>query len=202
MKFFKTLLLALIATSSLLFSQNDKLDRPEKYRLGIDLGLNYNFAALGYQTFVPVGTHFHTFTANDGTGIGGYLGLRAEYLSNTWWGVGLQLGYDNRGSLVTDESLDNKPEFDIYNSYLNIAPYFKFNELLFKNSSVYIGPVIGLKMAGEYDYDSKLAGTTPLMAVEATELKDLTLGAQVGFNFDIRVAPIGPSQVFVLSPFI
>lgn len=202
MKFFKTLLLALITTSSLLFSQNDKLDRPEKYRLGIDLGLNYNFAALGYQTFVPVGTHFHTFTDNDGTGIGGYLGLRAEYLSNTWWGVGLQLGYDNRGSLVTDESLDNKPEFDIYNSYLNIAPYFKFNELLFKNSSVYVGPVIGLKMAGEYDYDSKLAGTTPLMAVEATELKDLTLGAQVGFNFDIRVAPIGPSQVFVLSPFI
>lgn len=202
MKSFKILLLALFATTSLLFSQNDKPERPEKYRLGIDLGLNYNFAALGYQTFVPVGTHFHTFTANDGTGLGGYIGLRAEYISTSWWGVGLQLGYDNRGSLVTDESLDNKPEFDIYNSYLNIAPYFKFNELLFKNSSVYVGPVIAMKMAGEYDYDSKIAGTTPLMAVEATELKDLTLGAQVGFNFDIRVAPVGPSQVFVLSPFI
>lgn len=196
------LLLALFATTSLLFPQNDKPERPEKYRLGIDLGLNYNFAALGYQTFVPVGTHFHTFTANDGTGLGGYIGLRAEYISTSWWGVGLQLGYDNRGSLVTDESLDNKPEFDIYNSYLNIAPYFKFNELLFKNSSVYVGPVIAMKMAGEYDYDSKIAGTTPLMAVEATELKDLTLGAQVGFNFDIRVAPVGKSQVFVLSPFV
>ncbi|MER3327984.1 MAG: hypothetical protein RIF34_00285, partial [Candidatus Kapaibacterium sp.] len=145
---------------------------------------------------------FRTFTANDGTGLGGYIGLRAEYISTSWWGLGLQIGYDNRGSLVTDESLDNKPEFDIYNSYLNIAPYLKFNELLFDNSSVYVGPVIGLKMAGEFDYDSKLPGSTQLMAVEATELKDLTFGAQVGFNYDIRVAPIGASQVFVLSPFI
>ena len=202
MKSYKILLLALLACTSLAFSQNDKPERPEKYRLGVDLGLNYNFAALGYQTFDPVGTHFLTFTANDGTGIGAYLGLRAEYISSSWWGLGLQIGYDNRGSLVTDESLANKPEFDIYNSYLNIAPYIKFNELLFKNSSVYVGPVIGLKMAGEYDYDSKLPGTTQLMAVEATELKSLTLGAQLGFNYDIRVAPIGASQVFVLSPFI
>lgn len=202
MKSYKILLLALLACTSLAFSQNDKPERPEKYRLGVDLGLNYNFAALGYQTFDPVGTHFLTYTANDGTGIGAYLGLRAEYISTSWWGLGLQIGYDNRGSLVTDESLANKPEFDIYNSYLNIAPYIKFNELLFKNSSVYVGPVIGLKMAGEYDYDSKLPGTTQLMAVEATELKSLTLGAQLGFNYDIRVAPIGASQVFVLSPFI
>ncbi|MFA7325856.1 MAG: OmpA family protein [Candidatus Kapaibacterium sp.] len=203
MKSIKILLLALFASTSMLISQNDTPERPEKYRLGLDLGLNYNFAALGYQTFAePVGTRFRTFTANDGTGLGGYLGLRAEYISNSWWGLGLQIGYDNRGSLVTDESADNKPEFDIYNSYLNIAPYFKFNELLFKNSSVYVGPVIALKMAGEYDYDSKLPGSTKLMAVEATELKDLTLGAQLGFNYDIRVAPIGPSQVFVLSPFI
>lgn len=202
MKSFRIFLLALIVTTNLLIAQSNKPERPEKYRLGLDLGLNYNFAALGYQTFDPVGTHFLTFTANDGTGIGAYLGLRAEYISSTWWGLGLQIGYDNRGSLVTDESLDNKPEFDIYNSYLNIAPYFKFNELLFDNSSVYVGPVFGLKMAGEYDYDSKLPGTTPLMAVEATELKDLTFGAQVGFNFDIRVAPVGKSQVFVLSPFV
>ena len=204
MKSFKILLLAIFASTSLLLSQTDKPVRPEKYRLGIDLGLNYNFAALGYQTFDNpfVSTRFRTFTANDGTGIGGYLGLRAEYISNSWWGLGLQIGYDNRGSLVTDESDALKPEMDIYNSYVNIAPYLKFNELLFKNSSVYVGPVIALKMAGEFDYDSKIPGATKLMAVEATELKSLTLGAQLGFNFDIRVAPVGPSQVFVLSPFI
>lgn len=202
MKLFKYLLMVCILSSSLLFSQSDKAQRPEKYRLGLDLGLNYNFAALGYQTINPTGSHFLTLTSNDGTGLGAYLGLRGEYISSSWWGIGLQLGYDNRGSLVTDESLNNKPEFDIYNSYLNIAPYLKLNDLIFDNSSVYVGPVIGVKMAGEFDYDSKVAGETKLMGVEASELKGLALGAQLGINYDIRVAPIGDNQIFVLSPFL
>lgn len=202
MRHLKLISIVLLISSSILFSQDKKLERPEKFRLGLDLGINYNFAALGYQNINPVGIHFPTFFANDGTGVGAYLGLRGEYISNSWWGVGLQIGYDNRGSLVIDESFPNKPEFDIYNSYLNIAPYLKFNELLFKNSSIYIGPVIGIKMAGEYDYDSNIDGGTTLTGVEESELKDLTFGAQIGINYDIRIAPIGESQIFVLSPFI
>jgi outer membrane protein OmpA-like peptidoglycan-associated protein len=201
MKLLKSLvLLVFVLTSTSLFSQEKSLDRPEKYRLGLDLGLNYNMAGLGYQSFDQIGSHFLTFTGTDGTGLGGYLGLRTEYISSGWWGVGLQIGYDNRGSLVTDESMSNKPEFDIYNSYLNIAPYLKFNELLFDNSGLYVGPIFGVNLSGEYDYDSKVAGQNKLTAVDA-KLGGLALGAQLGINYDIRVTNIGDNKVFVLSPF-
>ena len=201
MKVLKVIILMLFVSSMALVSQDGKPERPEKYRLGLDLGLNYNMIGLGYQDLSPNGGDFPTLIANDGTGLGAYLGLRAEYISNSWWGLGLQVGYDNRSTLATDESYDRSAEFDISNSYLNLAPYLKFNELLFKSSSVYVGPVFGIKMGGEFDYDPK-DGTEATAGIEATDLNSLALGAQLGFNFDIRVAPMGESQVFVLSPFI
>lgn len=201
MKTIKLAIVLLLLSSGMLLSQNDKPERPEKYRLGLDLGLNYNFVGLGYQDLSPNGNDFPTFIANDGTGIGGYFGLRAEYISSGWWGLGLQIGYNNISTMAIDESYNRKAEFDISNSYINIAPYLKFNDLLFKSSSVYVGPIFGIKMGGEFDYDPK-DGRPAFTGLEATELESLAFGAQLGFNFDIRVAPIGESQIFVLSPFI
>jgi hypothetical protein len=112
-------------------SQDNKLERPQKYRIGLDLGLNYNMAGLGFQDLSPNGGDFPTLYTNDGNGIAPYFGLRAEYISSNWWGIGLQIGYDDRSKLVTDQSFDNEPEFDITNSYVNVAPYLKINEFLF-----------------------------------------------------------------------
>ncbi len=201
MKFIRLfLILAVIATSSVL-SQDKKLERPEKYRIGLDLGLNYNMAGLGYQDLSPNGGDFPTLYTNDGTGIAPYFGLRAEYISSDWWGIGLQIGYDDRSALVVDQSFDNEPEFDITNSYVNIAPYLKINEFVARNLSAYVGPVLAFKMAGEFDYDP-MNGMAATTGMEATELDDMTFGAQLGFSYDIRVAPIGESSIFVLSPFI
>jgi outer membrane protein OmpA-like peptidoglycan-associated protein len=56
-------------------------------------------------------------------------------------------------------------------------------------------------MAGEFDYDP-MNGQPATSGLEATELNDMAFGAQAGFSYDIRVAPVGESSVFVLSPFI
>lgn len=200
MNFLKFILLGLLS-SYLLLSQNQnekKYERVSSTRIGLPVGLNSNFLALGYQNLSPNGGDFREFKLIDGTSISPFLGLQLEYLSSNWWGIGLRASYDNRSGIVEDISISPHNEFDISLSYLNINPYFRIDQNLLRDLSFNVGPILAFKLNSKIDFNSSIDERTDI----AHELSDFTLGIRAGFAYDINISNTSSSSRFILSPFI
>src|SRR5574343_927663 len=117
------LTLAFMLTFSNLFSQkivnSSNSENNPAWRVGLDLGLSYNMAGVGYQNLYSNG-NFIPKVMVDGTGIAPFIGLRAEYLSSDWWGVLARLSYDSRNASITDETNTPNTKLDATASYLSI----------------------------------------------------------------------------------
>ena len=200
MNFLKFILLGLLSTSLLLSqNQNEKeFERVSSTRIGLSVGLNNNFIALGYQNLSPRGGDFWDFKLIDGTSMSPFLGMQLEYLSSDWWGIGLRASYDNRGGIVEDISISPYNEFDVSLSYLNINPYFRIDQNILRDLSFNIGPILAFKLNSKIDFNSSIDGNTKI----ADELSDFTWGFRAGFAYDINVTNISTSSRFILTPFV
>lgn len=108
-------------------------NRYAPWRFGLNLGLNYNLAGVGFanwETDRSLDGRFIPFVANDGYGFGPYFGIMAEYVSQSWWGLSLRASYDVRDLTAYDDQSFLKPgtneffkdEFKFSNQYLALEP--------------------------------------------------------------------------------
>lgn len=205
-------LIALCAFTSVGTAQAAEQPEPRHvtWRYGVNLGLNYNLSGVGYADWVtdparPYG-QFIEKVINDGSGLGLYLGLQAEY-NPSWWGIQLRASYDNRGLTAKDNKSYKdgqgayvSDEYAFHNSYISIEPLFRLNP--FKNSGFHIkaGPGFGIKLASTFDY-------TPQGGVQQ---KDVPLAMPTGFTFsfvggfgwDILLSDGQADRQWFLTPFI
>lgn len=174
------------------------------WRFGVGAGANINFVGAGYQNLgVPgfVG-NFIPLDVNDGSGVGVYAGLVGEYVSEHWWGAQLRLSLDSRNATLTDITLPVEQEFDISFLYLSIEPQLRIS---LANTPLHFtaGPLVGIKLAGEFDYDSGVETIPNASGVEIPEANGVTFGISGGAAYDIALGDHGPTKELrqYLTPF-
>lgn len=174
------------------------------WRIGLNAGLNYNFGAFGYQKLEPSGgANFAPFVANDGTGIGPYIGLMAEYNSKGWWGAQLRASFDVRNAKVTDPTFGYDKTFDTRSSYVTIEPMLRLN--LVSKSPFYMtfGPLFGINMSGDYDFTDPNPTGQPVAATQdITDINSLTVGFGGGFSYDFVLNDRMADLRWYLAPWI
>lgn len=172
-----------------------------KWRFGVNLGLQYNMAGLGYQSLsVPAGPNFIPFVLNDGTGIGPYFGLSGEYNSKSFWGAQLRLSYDSRSASITDDQTfpNSANKFDASLSYLTIEPLFRINITQRPGLHAVVGPMLAINLA------KTLKQTAPTTAgdIDLSGAVGFTYGATAGLAYDIAITERKDNQQFFVSPFV
>ncbi|MCC6845743.1 MAG: OmpA family protein [Bacteroidetes bacterium] len=189
-----------LATIGGYVSAQEKIE-DANWRFGVNLGLQYNMAGLGYQSLsVPARPNFIPFVLNDGTGIGPYFGLFGEYNSKSFWGAQLRLSYDSRSASITDDqtipNVVNK--FDANLSYLTIEPLFRINITKRPGLHAAVGPLLAINLAKTL----KQTQPTETGDLDLSNAVGFTYGATVGFAYDIPITERKGDQQFFLSPFV
>jgi len=170
------------------------------------MGLQTNSAALGWQQLHGLDYNFHSYPDNidrvDGTGIGTYLGIFGEYLSESWWGFQFRISHDVRNALVIDDTRLPIPSFDTKLSYLTFEPLFRADQKLIPNLNFYAGPFLALNLGATFifKYNKDEAPQEPETDVIA--INKLTYGVQGGIAYDIKFADLNQNSSLYASPFI
>ena len=205
-----------LAFSVVLFSgtsnaQESKF-RDQAWRYGLNLGLNWNSASLGYQYLrpgaaypgkadfdVPSGS---AIDHSDGTGMGLYGGLFIEYLSDSWWGVQVRASYDTKDALVKDTYISTKSVFDTKMSYLTFAPALRIDQHFIPNLSITLGMLIGVNVHGTFDYTDSANPTLTAAntGIKVTNRTVASLGITGGIAYDIELSRSGNNSMYI-SPF-
>lgn len=185
--------------------------RASSWRYGINLAGQINAAGLGWQQLHGTDANFHSPIDNidyvDGTGSGLYVGLFGEYLSTSWWGLQLRASYDNKNTLVIDDTRFPIPSFDTKMTYLTIEPLLRIDQHLIPNMSFCVGPLLAVNLKGAFGYNSDYKNTIqdPSFFIEPdADVKDingLTYGWQAGIAYDIKVGSMSDRTSVLLSPF-
>ncbi|MGA2297819.1 MAG: hypothetical protein ABSG15_09765, partial [FCB group bacterium] len=136
--------LALVSTTN---AQDTKF-RDQAWRYGLNLGLNYNSASLGWQYLLDDALYQPRKTVDfnkpsgstkdngNGKGYGFYGGIFLEYLSESWWGIQIRASYDLRNALVKDtyaKDINGNPittAFDTRMSYFSFEPAIRIDQHL------------------------------------------------------------------------
>jgi outer membrane protein OmpA-like peptidoglycan-associated protein len=186
-------------------SAQEKSFRDQAWRYGLNLGLNYNSASLGYQHLHEPFPNFdkpNTDTEDNinGTGWAGYGGAFVEYLSSSWWGVQLRVSYDMRDALVTDSYATPNTEFDTRMSYIAFEPALRIDQHLIPNLSITAGPLIAANIHGTYDYKADANGPLTDEGLKVPDRSVASLGVTGGAAYDIEISRSGNNSVY-LSPF-
>lgn len=199
-----------LALTALAPVQGIAQERYVPWRFGINAGLNYNMAGVGYALWQtdrsPLG-HFLPFVMNDGSGIGPYLGIMAEYRSTSWWGVTLRASYDSRVLLAHDDQSFQKPDgsfyddqFDFKNTYLSIEPRLRINPADDLGLFLSVGPSISVAMNTKYDYIQD--GGFTLVDQEVPDATSMTYAFAAGLGWDIRMNDAASDWHVMMSPFL
>ena len=134
-----------------LTAQDTKFRDPS-IRYGLNLGMQYNTASLGWQTLHGTDWNFHSPENNidrvDGNGYGLYGGIFVTYLSNSWWGIQIHMAYEERNALVEDITKSPVVSFDTKMNYLSFAPMLRIDQNLIPRLNFYIGPLISVNLTG------------------------------------------------------
>jgi len=184
----------------------DSKFRDQAWRYGMQLGLNYNSASLGYQNLHEPFPNFdkpNTDTEENinGTGFGGYGGLFMEYLSDGWWGVQLRASWDMRDALVKDVYATPVTEFKTRMSYLSFEPSLRIDQHAIPNLCLTVGPLIAVNMHGTYDFKADADGLTTEENVKIPDRNAASLGLTAGVAYDIEAGRTAHSSFYV-SPFV
>lgn len=183
-------------------------------RWGVQLGLNYNMAGVGYGLWAagdPLrpGAQFTKLVLNDGSGIGLYGGLSFQTaLSNDLF-FGARLSYDSRSLIARDDQTYTKPdgsflsdEYSFKNSFISLEPHVKF--YLGRRFHVTGGLGMGLVLNQTYDYTPE--GGTPRTGLEvgpADTLKhSITWSGFAGLGYDLYLTDSSADQQLILTPFL
>lgn len=182
-------------------------DRPNvPMRLGAHLGLNYNMTGVGYGEWIEdpnkrrPGGSFLEEVLNDGSGLGLYAGINAQWQVLSFLGIQGRLSYDMRSMQAIDDQ-----------SYENVSDEFNFNLGLINLEALaklYIGDAfhftggggMGFKMADTYTY--RLNEQDPESA-ELTIPGSSIVGSFVGgLGYDIPLSDPNEKQQWFLTPFV
>jgi outer membrane protein OmpA-like peptidoglycan-associated protein/opacity protein-like surface antigen len=192
------------------FGQQD-VERHAPWRFGLNLGLNYNMAGVGYAKWdgerSPDG-RFIPLVVNDGSGIGPYIGLNAEYVSRSWWGIGARLSYDSRNLTAYDDQSFTKPdgsffkdEFRFSNQYLALEPRLLIRPMADNGFHLSLGPSLHLAMNSTYDYT--IEGGAVRTGVELPDAASLTTSFAFGFGWDFMLNDKKTAEWgYFVSPFL
>ncbi len=190
--------------------------RDQAWRYGVNLGLNYNSASLGYQYLhavdaLGIKADFDKGTDNrdmsNGKGFGPYGGLFIEYLSTSWWGIQVRGSWDTRDALVKDIYPTPNTEFNTKMSYLSFEPALRIDQHLIPNLSITAGGLIAVNMHGTYDWkttDGSISKDGSNLAVDnnvkISDRNVASLGITGGLAYDIELSRSGNNSIY-LSPF-
>jgi len=202
---------ALLIFVSTLQSQTTQF-RQSSWRLGLNTAWQMNNAGLGWQNLHGTDANFQAPENNivyvDGTGNGLYAGAFAEYLSKSWWGIQFRVSYDDRKTLITDDTKPLKSTFDTKINYLTFEPLFRADQMLIPNLNFYLGPIIAVNLTSTYAYNHNPNNVTTEVssATEAPiaipDFKKVTYGLNGGIGYDINVATMGAQTSFLVTPFV
>jgi hypothetical protein len=210
-KYRKILLLAgailtysLLQTGNIANAQHTPF-RIQAWRYGVNAGVNYNMASLGYQNLhQPYPNFDKPNSATDenvnGNGYGWYGGMFLEYLSASWWGVQLRASYDTRDAVVEDIYATPHTEFDTRMSYLSFEPALRIDQHLIPDLSMSAGPLIAVNIHGTYDFKADVAGPITEANNKVSDRNVVSLGITGGVAYDIELLRRNDRSVFV-SPF-
>jgi len=185
-------------------------DRRVPWRFGVNLGLNYNMAGVGYANWItdplrPNG-QFVPYVMNDGSGIGPYLGAFVEY-NPSWWGLQLRASFDGRGLTAKDDQSYKdesgtflSDEYVLSNTYISFEPLFRINP--FNNSGFHmvIGPGFGIRTSSSFDYT--LQGQSTVTGVPLDKPTGFTFSFVGGFGWDIHLNSGQANTQWFLKPFV
>ncbi|MEN6512075.1 MAG: OmpA family protein [Chloroherpetonaceae bacterium] len=179
--------------------------RDQAWRYGLLGGVQNNSASLGWQTIHNNDFNFHSpaddIKGVDGTGIGFYGGIVGAYLSDSWWGIGFRIAYDQRNALIEDDSRTPIPSFDTKIDYISFAPSFIIDPKIIPNLSLNLGFIINTNLSASYIYkpDKDLSYSEP--SIDISRFNSIAYGFQGGFAYDIKVADLNPKSSMYISPF-
>jgi len=201
------LMVSIIMVISISYMNAQKTSfRDQAWRYGITGALQYNAAALGWQTLHLNDGNFHSEAGNidrvDGTGFGAYGGIFGSYLSESWWGVDLRISYDQRNALVIDDTRTPIPSFDIRMDYLSFAPSLRIDQNYVPNLNFHFGPFVNVNLTGGYYYKhDKDQAEADDGEYDITKRNIATYGIQGGLGYDLLLAKINTKSSVHLSPF-
>lgn len=203
-------LCCVILVGSVLRAQ-DAVERHAPWRFGLNLGLNYNLAGVGFAKWdgerSPDG-RFIPLVLNDGSGIGPYIGLNAEYVSKSWWGIGARLSYDSRNLTAYDDQSFAKTdggffsdEFRFSNQYLAFEPRLLIRPMDDQGFHLSLGPSLHLAMNSTYDYT--IEGGAVKTGNELPDAASMTTSFAFGFGWDFMLNDRKTAEWgYFLSPFV
>jgi hypothetical protein len=184
----------------------DSKFRQQAWRYGLNLGVQTNSAALGWQHLyggIPsFQSHKDSINYVDGTGIGFYGGIFGEYLSESWWGIQMRISYDMRDALVIDDTQTPNSSFDTKMRYLTFEPLLRVDQKLIPNLNFYAGPFLAVRLKSSFYYKADKDATAVSDEFDALYMNDVTYGLQGGVAYDIRVADFDANTSMYVSPFV
>jgi len=203
-------LCAAVFANGVAVGQSDE-ERYAPWRFGLNLGLNYNLAGVGFARWDgerSANGRFIPLVMNDGSGIGPYIGLSAEYVSKSWWGIGARIAYDSRNlTAYDDQSFANpqggffKDEFTFSNQYLAIEPRLLIRPMDDQGFHLSLGPSLHLAMNTTYDY--AIEGGAVRTGNSLPDAASLTTSFAFGFGWDVMLNDKKTAEWgYFLTPFI
>lgn len=181
------------------------------WRFGANLGLNYNLAGVGYANWVndparPFGQYIPK-VINDGSGLGLYGGLFAEYRSRTWWGIQLRASYDMRNLTTKDDQSYLKPgggyysdQYKFNNSYIAVEPRLLIYPITDNGFHISVGPGLAIKSAATFDYTPE--GGMARTGMDIPNVSGVTYNATLGLGYDIYLSQPSEESQWIFSPFV
>ena len=169
-------------------------------RIGVIGAVNYNYVDAPTQKFVTVASDA-TFANHDFSKAGmveAYYGLVGEYLFNDVIGATLRATVDARCVEKEDKGSTFTPRL----LYINIEPGVRVN-LGMPELHAMAGATVAIKGSAKYDYTP--ASGEPAQKVEGAEMqnvRDVSIGAWLGFGYDIRIGDKRSDIGWFVTPFV
>jgi len=204
---------ALLAIGGVMNAQAQQMYDGAPWRFGAFGGMNFNIVGTGAQTLSLIGNEeFAQQHVNgrtdiiDGTGLGFYYGLLAEYNSGALLGGQLRVGIDDRRVMFNDwdvTSPTTETRFTARMTYVSVEPMIRVN-LGNPNFRLLAGPLLSFKVATKYDYTPGRDETSPAIVDQTIDgTNSFTYGVSGGFGYDILLnSKSTGSTKWYLTPFV
>lgn len=170
-----------------------------KFRVGVFGGLNFNSIGVGGNNVIeiPGGGSITQRDLSDGTGLGPYGGLLAEYNTGNIIGVHFRVGYDDRRATMSNGGR----EWATRLTYVSFEPGLRVN-LASPDFAFTVGPFISANVGKSFDYTPAAGdGVAPITDGELADVKPTTFGLWGGVSYDIHLNSPGVSPQWYLTPF-
>lgn len=183
--------------------------RISPWGLGAHAGLNLNLAGVGYGAWIKDGTwrdygQFIPNVANDGTGLGVYIGVNARYRVAAGLALLGRITYDNKSLTAYDDQTfrnpDNSFAKDQFDFHLSVANAELMAQLyILPKLYVAVGGGLGYKLSATYDAFPEGGTTIQNQSTEGNKFIGSFIG---GFGYDLLVSGTNSQRHVTITPFV